>query len=125
MYNKIILIGNLTKDLELKYTPQGTPMTSFRIAVNSPFKAEEALFIDVVTFGKLAENCSQYLGKGKAVLVEGRLQEKRWESEGKPKSKFQVVAQIVQFISKKADTESRGISDVEGLPEETIGIEPF
>jgi single-strand DNA-binding protein len=64
-------------------------------------------------------------GKGKAVLVEGRLQEKRWESEGKPKSKFQVVAQIVQFISKKADTESHGISDVEGLPEETTGIEPF
>src|SRR3990172_8626582 len=106
MYNRIILIGNLTKDPELRYTPQGTPVASFRIAVNSRYKQaeesrEETLFIDVVTFGKQAETCSQYISKGKSVLVEGRLQERRWEADGQQKSKFEVIAQTVRFLSKK------------------------
>jgi single-strand DNA-binding protein len=130
MYNKIILIGNLTKDPELRYTPQGTPVASFRIAVNSRFKQtsdlrEETLFIDVVTFGKQAETCSQYLGKGRPVLVEGRLQERRWESEGQHKSKFEVVAQTVRFLSRRTETGSQGVPDTEGPPEEITDMEPF
>jgi single-strand DNA-binding protein len=78
MYNKIILIGNLTKDPELRYTPQGTPVASFRIAVNHKYKQadeikQETMFIDNVVFGRQAETCSKYLNKGSAVLVEGRL----------------------------------------------------
>ena len=128
MYNKIILIGNLTKDPELRYTPQGTPVASFRLAVNYRYKqAEEAkqetMFIDNVVFGKQAESCSKYLNKGSSVLVEGRLQERRWESNGQQKSKFEVIAQSVRFLSR------RGASPPEAEdiipPEETTDLEPF
>ncbi len=129
MYNRIILIGNLTKDPELRYTPQGTPVSTFRIAVNTRYKQseesrEDTLFIDVVTFGKQAETCSQYLNKGKSVLVEGRLQERRWESEGQQKSKFEVVAQTVRFRSRKGSGEGQGTPDTEA-PSEGTDLEPF
>ncbi len=133
MYNRIILIGNLTKDPELRYTPQGTPVATFRIAVNTRYKQsdeqrEDTLFIDIVTFGKQAETCSQYLNKGKSVLVEGRLQERRWESEGQQKSKFEVIAQTVRFLSRKGAGEAQGGSsgtfgDIP--PEGAADIEPF
>lgn len=133
MYNRIILIGNLTKDPELRYTPQGTPVASFRIAVNSRYKQsdemkEETLFIDVVTFGKQAETCSQYLNKGKSVLVEGRLQERRWESEGQQRSKVEVVAQTVRFLSKRGGSEGQGEGGrgtESAPPEEITDMEPF
>lgn len=129
MYNRIILIGNLTKDPELRYTPQGTPVSTFRIAVNTRYKQseesrEDTLFIDIVTFGKQAETCSQYLGKGKSVLVEGRLQERRWESEGQQKSKFEVVGQTVRFLSRKGGGEGQGAPDTE-VPHEGTDLEPF
>lgn len=131
MYNRIILIGNLTKDPELRYTPQGTPVASFRIAVNSKFKQsdgfrEETLFIDVVTFGKQAETCSQYLNKGSAILVEGRLQERKWEVEGQQKSKVEVVAQTVRFLPRRSDAQTQAPSGVESSPpEEITDLEPF
>jgi single-strand DNA-binding protein len=130
MYNRIILIGNLTKDPELRYTPQGTPVASFRIAVNTRYKQsdeqrEDTLFIDIVTFGKQAETCSQYLNKGRTVLVEGRLQERRWESDGQQRSKFEVIAQTVRFLSKKGAGEGQGVSDTEIPPEGTTDLEPF
>lgn len=128
MYNRIILIGNLTKDPELRYTPQGTPVANFRIAVNSRYKQadetrEETLFIDIVVLGKQAEPCSQYLSKGRSVLVEGRLKERRWESEGQQKSKFEVIAQNVRFLSKK-ETPGQVINN-ELPPEEITDLEPF
>lgn len=130
MFNRIILIGNLTKDPELRYTPQGTPVTTFRIAVTSRFKQssgatkEETLFIDTVVWGKQAETVSQYLAKGRSVLVEGRLQERTWESEGQRKSKFEVVAQTVRFLS---GGRSEGRTDVREdiQPEENTDVEPF
>ncbi len=130
MYNRIILIGNLTKDPELRYTPQGTPVSTFRIAVNTKYKQsdearEDTLFIDVVTFGKQAETCSQYLGKGKSVLVEGRLQERRWESDGQQRSKFEVVAQTVRFLSRKGGGEGQAAPDTEVAPPEGTDLEPF
>ena len=131
MYNRIILIGNLTKDPELRYTPQGTPVASFRIAVNTRYKQsdesrEDTLFIDIVTFGKQAETCSQYLNKGKSVLVEGRLQERRWESEGQQKSKCEVIAQTVRFLSRKGAGEGQGVPENEVPPPEgTTDLEPF
>jgi single-strand DNA-binding protein len=131
VYNKIILIGNLTKDPELRYTPQGTPVASFRIAVNSKYKQsdevkQETLFIDNVIFGKQAESCSKYLNKGSSVLVEGRLQERRWESNGQQKSKFEVIAQSVRFLSRRGAQDSGLSGEGEIIPsEETTDLEPF
>jgi len=105
MYNKVILIGNLTKDPNPVHAPGHTSAT-FRLAVNSKFKSgdemkQEALFIDIVVFGKQAEPVGQYLTKGSSALVEGRLQERKWETEGKQHSKFEVVGQTVRFLSRK------------------------
>ena len=137
MYNKVILIGNLTKDSELRYTPQGTPVASFRLAVNYRYKQsasggddmkQETLFIDNVVFGRQAESCSKYLNKGSSVLVEGRLQERRWESDGQQKSKFEVIAQSVKFLSRRAAPEEQvaeGSPEADVPPEETTDLEPF
>lgn len=130
MFNKIILIGNLTRDPEVRYTPQGTSVCNFGIAVNRRYKQgdetkKEVTFINVVVFGKQADTCGQYLNKGSAVLVEGRLQERRWETEeGQQRSKHEVVAQNVRFLSKKTDTAP---TEGEGIvpPEETTDLEPF
>jgi single-strand DNA-binding protein len=131
MYNKVILIGNLTKDPELRYTPQGTPVASFRLAVNYRYKQsdemkQETTFIDIVIFGKQAESCSQYLNKGSSALVEGRLQERRWESDGQQRSKFEVVAQSVKFLSPKKGGAQASSSEGDFTPpEETTDLEPF
>ncbi len=129
MFNKVILIGNLTKDPEVRYTPQGTPVASFRLAVNQKYKSgdamkEETLFIDIVVWGKQGETCAQYLNKGSAALVEGRLQERRWESDGQQRSKFEVVAQQVRFLSSKRSAQSEGGGDLVP-PDETTDLEPF
>ena len=106
-YNKVILVGNLTRDPELSYTPSGTPVAKFGLAVNRRFRQgdeqkEEVCFVDIVVFGKQAENCGQYLNKGASVLIDGRLQFRRWESkEGQPRSKHEAVAEFVRFLTKK------------------------
>jgi single-strand DNA-binding protein len=130
MYNRIILIGNLTKDPELRYTPQGTPVASFRLAVNYRYKQadevkQETTFIDNVVFGKQAESCSKYLNKGSSVLVEGRLQERRWESNGQKRSKFEVIAQSVRFLSKRGGSQEQEVEGDIIPPEETTDLEPF
>ncbi len=130
MYNKVILIGNLTKDPELRYTPQGTPVASFRLAVNRRYKQadevkQETTFIDNVVFGKQAESCSKYLNKGSSVLVEGRLQERRWESNGQQRSKFEVIAQSVRFLSKRGGSQEQVVEGDVIPPEETTDLEPF
>ncbi len=127
-YNKVIFIGNLTKDPELRYTPQGTPVANFRIAVNEKISKEkkETLFIDVVTFGKSAEACSEYLVKGKAALVEGRLTERKWESDGVMRSKFEVIAGTVRFLSGKSSNGETAESHSSEYPEEAMaGVEPW
>jgi single-strand DNA-binding protein len=138
MFNRIILIGNLTKDPEVRYTPGGTPVATVPIAVNSRYKQsddtkEEVLFIDAVVFGKQAETCGQYLSKGRTVLVEGRLRERRWEKDGQKKSKMEVVANNVRFLSKKdsqgTETGSSPARDYAASdsppPDEISEIEPF
>jgi len=132
MFNKVIMVGNLTKDPELRYTPQGTPIATLRLAVSSKFRSgeemkEETLFIDTVVWGKQGESCSQYLSKGRPVLVEGRLQERRWESDGQQRSKVEIVAQNVRFLGKKGDSPGQGQGYQAGgsPPEEITDIEPF
>src|ERR687896_406718 len=108
-FNKVILIGNLTKNPEVRYTPSGTPVTSFSLAVNRRFRQandlkEEVCYIDIVVFGRQAEHCGQYLSKGNGVIVDGRLQQRRWETEdGQKRSKHEVVAQGVTFLPKRQD----------------------
>lgn len=87
---------------------------------------EETLFIDVVVWGKQGESCGQYLNKGSSALVEGRLQERRWESDGQQRSKFEVVAQTVRFLSaKKSASQGGGGGEDLAPPEETTDLEPF
>lgn len=129
MFNKVILMGNLTRDPEVRYTPQGTSVCNFGIAVNRKYKQgdemkEEVTFINIVVFGKQADSCGKYLSKGNPVLVEGRLQEQRWETEdGQKRSKHEVVAQQVRFLSKK---DSGGMTDERAMQhDETTDLEPF
>lgn len=103
-FNRVILMGNLTRDPELRYTPQGTPVATFGLAVNRRYRQgeeqrEETCFVDVVAFGRQAELVGQYLSKGRMALVEGRLQYRSWEGEdGVKRSKHEVIAQTVQFM---------------------------
>ncbi len=116
-YNRVILMGNLTRDPELRYTPGGTAVANFGIAINRRFKTEDEVreevdFFDIVVWGKQAENCSEYLSKGRPVLLEGRLQQNRWEtSEGQKRSKVEVVANTVQFLGSRS---AEGAKDAPG-----------
>jgi len=128
MFNRIILIGNLTKDPEMRYLPMGKPVVNFRIACTTKMKSgdntkEETLFIDVVVFGKTAENCNRYLAKGSQVLVEGRLKEPRWEKDGMQRSKFEVIGQSVKFLNTRKGAGNAG--DDYHVPEEQSDLEPF
>jgi single-strand DNA-binding protein len=128
VYNKIILIGNLTKDPEIRYAQSGLPVCNFSIAVNYTTRKnedkKETLFINVVTFDRQAEICGQFLRKGKPVLVEGRLQERRWETEdGQQRSRVEVVAQTVKFFSRRME-ESLKEDDLTP-PEESTVEDPF
>lgn len=104
-FNKVLLIGNLTKDPELRYTPQGTAVVNLRLAVNRKFRdknqelKEEVCFITVVAWDKQAETCNQYLHKGSPLFVEGRLQSRSWEdNSGQKRSVIEVRAERVQFL---------------------------
>lgn len=113
-FNKVILMGNLTRDPEVRYTPNGSAVASFAIAVNRKYKQgeetkEEVSYIDIVVFGKQAENCGQYLNKGDAALIEGRLQQQRWDDKesGAKRSKVVVSAQSVTFMPKRSSVPGR------------------
>ncbi|MBI5819359.1 MAG: single-stranded DNA-binding protein [Verrucomicrobia bacterium] len=104
-FNKVILMGNLTRDPERRYTPKGTAVTEFAIAVNRVYsneggeQKEEVSYFDIVVWGRQAETAAQYLSKGRPALVEGRLQQDRWESDkGEKRSKIRVVADRVVFL---------------------------
>lgn len=107
--NEVRLIGNLTRDPELRYVPSGTAVASFSIAVNKTYvsngeKKEEVSFIKVNAWGKVAEMVGEYLTKGRAVLVSGSLKQERWETEdGKQRDKTLVNAVSVQFLGAKPE----------------------
>lgn len=103
-YKKVILMGSLTRDPELRYTPGGLAVCEFPMAIHNRYRVreevkEELCFIDVVVFGRVGENSKEYLHKGSRVLVDGRLSQKRWETpDGKKRSKHEVVAATLQFV---------------------------
>ncbi|MCX5680385.1 MAG: single-stranded DNA-binding protein [Candidatus Omnitrophica bacterium] len=103
--NKVFLIGNLTRDPELRYIPSGSAVATFTVAVNRVFntqageKKEQVSFIRVVVWGRRAEVCGEYLSKGSPVFVEGRLQSRDWETQdGQKRSTTEVVADNIQFL---------------------------
>jgi single-strand DNA-binding protein len=105
--NKVLLIGNLTRDPEIRYTPQGTAVANLGLAVSRKFRdknqelKEEVCFITVVVWSKMAETCNQYLHKGSPVFIEGRLTLRSWEDNtGKKRNVIEVRAERVQFLGK-------------------------
>lgn len=117
-YNRVTLIGNLTRDPELRYTPNNTAVVDYGLAVNRNYQdssgewQEETTFVDITVWGRQAENCSQYLNKGSRVFVDGRLQLDQWETnEGEKRSKLGVTAQSVIFLDSAPDAEGEGGSE--------------
>jgi single-strand DNA-binding protein len=102
--NKVMLIGNLTRDPEVKYTPKGTAVCDLGLALNDSYKAQDGTiketvtYVDVEVWGRTAENCKQYLTKGRSVFIEGQLRLDQWEQEGQKRSKMKVRALTVQFL---------------------------
>ena len=101
--NRVILVGRLVKDAELKFTSASTPVTRFSVAVNRNRKngdqwEEEVSYIDIVLWGRSAESISKFLTKGRQVAVEGELRQNRWEQDGQQRSKLEVVAGNVQLL---------------------------
>jgi single-strand DNA-binding protein len=116
LLNRVILIGRLTRDPELRYTPNGTAVASFTVAVNRKFKREEADFIPIVVWTKLAEHCAKYLGKGRLVAVEGRLQVRTYEAQdGQKRWVTEVIGDDVRFLD-KGGTSSGGSAEYQAKP---------
>jgi single-strand DNA-binding protein len=109
--NRVVLVGNLTRDPELRHTPGGTPVCSLRIAVNSRRKDESGQWVDkpnyfsISVFGNQAESCTQYLSKGRPVAIDGRLEWREWQAQdGAKRESVEVVADSVQFLGSRGDS---------------------
>lgn len=116
-YNRVILIGNLTREPELRYTPNNTAVCDIGLAVNRNYQdgsgewQEEVAFVDVTVWGRQAENASQYLDKGSRVFIEGRLSFDQWENDaGEQRSKLSVTAEKMEFLD-SADPDEAGESN--------------
>lgn len=113
-YNKVILVGNLTRDPELRYIPSGTAVTEIGLAINDRRKGpdgnwiEETTFVDVTLWSRTAEIASEYLSKGSNVLIEGRLKLDTWEKDGKKNSKLRVVGEKMQMLGARGGGEGGG-----------------
>ena len=100
-YNKVILMGNLTRDPELRSTSSGTSVCEFGLAVNRKYKDEETvMFIDITAWGKQAEIISEHFSKGKQILLDGRLELDQWEKDGQKRSKHKVTLESFSFMPK-------------------------
>lgn len=147
-FNQVTLMGNLTRDPELRTTPSGAAVCSFSLALNRSYKNAEGTwvettdFVDIVAWGPLGERVAQYLTKGRPALVSGRLQSRSWEQDGQKRNKLEVVAQDVTFLggssgnapisaeepsapSKDSAKKSSGKKKTEDVVIEDIGDEPI
>jgi single-strand DNA-binding protein len=123
-FNKVFLIGNLTRDPELRYTPSGAAVANLGLAVNRYYntkdgeRREEVTFIDVTVWNRQAENCCQYLKKGRPVHVEGFLKMDSWDDKttGEKKTKLKVEAESVQFLDSRGGGDSGGETDFQPAP---------
>ncbi|MFC1967833.1 single-stranded DNA-binding protein [Chloroflexota bacterium] len=123
--NKAMIIGNVGTDPEMRFTPNGNPVTSFRIATTRSYVApegerkQETEWFTVVTWNRLAENCNQFLAKGRRAYIEGRLRTRTWEGQdGQKRSSMEIVANKVLFLDRQP---------IAPLPEEVVeeGVEPI
>ncbi len=136
--NKVLLMGNLTRDPELRYTTGGTPVTEFGLAINRRFttrdgeKREEVCFVDISLFGKQAETFCEYMSKGRRVFVEGRLRFDSWTNQdGQKRSRLRVTGERFQFMGgpraqapeKPEKEEKAPASDEEKPPEESLNLD--
>jgi len=126
--NKVLLMGNLTRDPELRYAPNGTAVTTFTVAMSRAYnsaagdKKEDVCYVRVVCWAKLAQICSEYLFKGRPVFVEGRLQSRSWQSQdGTKRSTIEVIAQNIQFLGKGKSSEAAEKDDVHADAAESFG----
>ncbi len=129
--NRVLLMGNLTRDPELRYLASGAAVANLGLAINTRYRAqtgelkEDVCFVKVVVWGKQAESCSQYLNKGSGVFVEGRLQSRSWETEdGQKRSVMEVRADRVQFLGRAPGAEeTTGGAETPATGEETVQTE--
>ena len=113
--NRVVLVGNLTRDPELRHTPSGTAVCSLRLAVNSRRKdqsgqwVEKPNYFDITVWGQQGENCAQYLSKGRPVAVDGRLEWREWDAQdGSKRQAVEIIADSVQFLGGRGDGEGGG-----------------
>ena len=132
-FNKVILLGNLTRDPEVRYTPKGTAVTELGMAVNRVYtaengeKREETTFVDVTLWGRTAEIAGEYLKKGRPVLIEGRLQLDTWDDKqsGQKRSKLKVVGEGLQLIGgRPGGTSGGGDEESSGAPRSSKSAPP-
>jgi single-strand DNA-binding protein len=120
--NRVVLVGRLTRDPELRHTPGGTPVCNFSLAVNSREKGpndewgDRVDFFDITVWGNQGENCAQYLAKGRLAAVDGNLRQERWEKDGQKRSKVTITARQVQFLDSGDREESGGYEGGEFVP---------
>jgi single-strand DNA-binding protein len=126
--NKVMIIGNLGSEPEMRFTPAGVPVTTFRVATNRVYKSqdgerkEETEWFSVVAWQRLAETCNQYLTKGQKVYCEGRLHTRMWDGQdGQKHYRTEIIASQVIFLDKKAGTASQ---ETGGIENEAGDIEP-
>ncbi len=132
--NSVSLLGHLTSDVELRYTPSGSPVANFGIAVNRRFRQDEEVkqevtFVDLVAFNRTAEVASEYLAKGRPAAIEGRLRFRSWETEGGAKrSKLEVLVNRLHLLPRNGKSESGahdGAGEFDGTIPEDSGEIPF
>ena len=124
--NRVVLVGNLTRDPELRHTPSGMPVCSLRLAVNSRRKdesgqwTEKPNYFSITVWGQQGENCAQYLSKGRPVAVDGRLNWREWEKDGVKRQSVDIIADSVQFLGSREGGQGNGNGVVESdLPADT------
>jgi single-strand DNA-binding protein len=127
-FNQVVLMGNLTRDPELRNTPNGQSVCSFSLALNRSYKGadgnwqEATDYVDVTAWGALGERVAQYVTKGRPVLVSGRLQSRSWEQEGQKRSKVEVVAGDVTFLGGRGEGEASAPAGADA-PKKDVAIE--
>lgn len=126
-FNRVMLMGNLTRDPELRYTPQGTAVVNLGLAVNRRYRdkageqKEEVCYVTVVVWDKQAENCNQYLRKGQPIFVEGRLQSRSWEDKnGQKRNVTEVRADVVQFLGSPQKSQAAAQSAAQAAAQSAV-----
>jgi single-strand DNA-binding protein len=129
--NRVYLMGNLTKDPELRHLPSGVPLVDLRIAVSETYKNREGVevesvcYVDVVAWSAQAEACNQHLAKGSPVMIEGRLQFDQWEKDGEKRSRLCVKADRVQFMGSPGPARESAPAESAGPAKESAPVDPF